>query len=305
MSRREAFDRILASLHEAMLDDSRWPATTALIDDACGIGTGGSALSVCEGEGGSVRIWARSYSRGYRRHDMEREYLENYYPHDERVPRIKNLPESRLVHIPRLYTEQELKTSLAYNEGLRRTGSQNGLNVRLEGPRGSRIVWTISNPASTSGWGSPQIEFVESLLPHVRQFVYVRQALADANALGASHGELLDATRFGVMYLDPRGRIVEANDIARDILRRGSGLSDRGGFSGRLVAERKPPIPAAPGSRPAPIRRSCRRRYHGGDAQRREASARGALDTLEGSPPRLLVAARCRARVGGGPYDPA
>ena len=35
MSQRDAFDRILASLHEAVLDDAHWLPTVALIDDAC------------------------------------------------------------------------------------------------------------------------------------------------------------------------------------------------------------------------------------------------------------------------------
>ncbi len=34
MSQNDLFDRILASLHEATLDDSHWPATAGLIDDA-------------------------------------------------------------------------------------------------------------------------------------------------------------------------------------------------------------------------------------------------------------------------------
>ena len=37
MSRENAFDRILASLHEAALDDTCWPTTSALIDEACGV----------------------------------------------------------------------------------------------------------------------------------------------------------------------------------------------------------------------------------------------------------------------------
>ena len=32
MSGHDAFERILTSLHEAMLDDVHWPTTTALID---------------------------------------------------------------------------------------------------------------------------------------------------------------------------------------------------------------------------------------------------------------------------------
>ena len=37
MSDQAAFEHILASLHDAMLDDARWPAVSVLIDEACGI----------------------------------------------------------------------------------------------------------------------------------------------------------------------------------------------------------------------------------------------------------------------------
>ena len=37
MSQRDAFDGVLASLHEAVFDDARWPAASALIDEACRI----------------------------------------------------------------------------------------------------------------------------------------------------------------------------------------------------------------------------------------------------------------------------
>ena len=40
---------------------------------------------------------------------------------------------------------------------------------------------------------------------------------------------LLDNPRVGVLHLDRRGRIIEANDRARSILRRGDGLADRDG----------------------------------------------------------------------------
>ena len=44
MSEPPAFERVLASLYDAMLDDTHWPATAALIDEACGIA--GNALMV-------------------------------------------------------------------------------------------------------------------------------------------------------------------------------------------------------------------------------------------------------------------
>ena len=47
MNNQDAFERILASLYKAMLDDAHWPATSALIDEA--IGLTGNGLMVGEG----------------------------------------------------------------------------------------------------------------------------------------------------------------------------------------------------------------------------------------------------------------
>ena len=157
-------------------------------------------------------------------------YLDLYFSRNEQVSSLAQLPDSRLVHVPSLYTEQELKTSPSYNEAAASGKYQNGLEVRLDGPDESSIIWTLSDPTERGGWQSDQIEMFENLFPHIRQFVRVRHALAGAEALGASLTELLDNTRIGVIHLNRRGRIVLANDRARALLRRGDGLSDRDGF---------------------------------------------------------------------------
>ena len=109
MSEPRAFERIMASLYDAMLDDTHWPATSALIDKACGIV--GNALLVGEGPQDDIRVlFVGLYYRGRRRTDLEREYLELYHPIDERVPRVRQLPDSHLVPIKDLYTAKELKT---------------------------------------------------------------------------------------------------------------------------------------------------------------------------------------------------
>ena len=53
---------------------------------------------------------------------LEREYFDVYYPRDERIPRLWQLPDSRLVHVKDLYTAEEMKTSPVYNEILLRAG---------------------------------------------------------------------------------------------------------------------------------------------------------------------------------------
>ena len=84
----DAFTHILASLYEAMLDDTQWPATSALIDAACGVT--GNALMVGSGPPDDVRAhFVGLYYRGERRADLEREYLSRYHPLDERVPRLR------------------------------------------------------------------------------------------------------------------------------------------------------------------------------------------------------------------------
>ena len=228
MSDQEAFERILASLYDAMLDDTHWPATSALIDEACDLT--GNALLVGEGPQDDIRVLSVGlYSRGQRQEELEREYLEVYHPIDERVPRIRQLPDSRLVHVTDLYTAEELKISPTYNEILLRAKCQNGLIVRLDGPDSSHMTWSFGDPVASDGWGSSEIAMIKKLMPHIRQFIRVRQTLVRAETRNTTVTALLDNPRIGVIHLDRRGRIMEVNDRARGILRQGDGLSDRDG----------------------------------------------------------------------------
>lgn len=229
MSQRDAFNGVLMSLNDAMLDDALWPATSALIDEACG--TRGNALFIADGTTDDAKlVFGKMYCRGQCHDEVVRDYLQLYYPHDERIPRLRRLPSNQLVHVTDLYTKQELKTSPTFNEALRRSEAQNSLNVRLDGLDGSRITWAIFDPVRPGNWESAQINMIQRLLPHVRQFVRVRQALAAADAVGASLPQLLDHTGVGVIQVDRNGMIVAANHPACGILRKGDGLWDQGGF---------------------------------------------------------------------------
>ena len=214
------------------------PATSALIDEACGIT--GNCLAVSEGPKDDMRVLTTGlYVRGQRHVEEEREYLEVYHPIDERVPRVRRLPDSRLVHVTDLYTAKELKTSPTYNEILLRSRHQNSLNVRLEVSDGSHITWCLGDPVASDGWGASQIATIRTLLPHIRQFIRVRQTLVRAEARDTSVTALLDNSRIGVLHLDRRGRILEVNDRASSILGQGDGLSDRDGvLCAREAADR-------------------------------------------------------------------
>ncbi len=230
MSERDTFERILASLHEAALDDTRWPTASALIDDALGVhGNSLAIIDVRSSEDIQVN-YLGLFLHGQQNRELEREYFEVYYPLDERVPRLRELPHSRLNHMSEFYTAEELKSSLLYNEYLPRVHGQNCINVRLDGPDDLNICWIVHDPVDGEDWTSARLDFIRRLLPHIRQYMSVRQALANAGALSASLTELLDTTGLSIIQLDPRGRIVEVNDRARDLLRTGDDLFDRSGF---------------------------------------------------------------------------
>ena len=230
MSEAEAFERILASLHESALDPARWPGAAALIDET--LGTHGSTLAC--GGGGEAELddrinfmWICHF--GQRRLDLERLWIETLYPLDARKARLRSLPFNRLFHITDLYTEEELKTSESYNALRTVAHAGNAIDVRLGGPNGSRILWEVNDPVDGNGWSSARLDSVRRLLPHIRQTVCIQQTLADAGALGATLAEMLEATGAGIVQLDVRGRIVAVNDRAREVLRAGDGLCDEGG----------------------------------------------------------------------------
>ena len=255
MNPDDAFERVLSSLYEAALDDARWPAASALIEEACG--AVGSTLWVGEGYGADERLFfARLLYRGEPRDDLAREYYEVYHPHDEGPPRHRGLPSGRLVHAPRLYTERELKTSVAYNEGWRRLRAQNALTVHLDLPDGkddSWAFWGLGDPVGGDGWESARLRLAERLLPHIQWFVLIRQALAASDALGAGLAGLLDNDRIGVVQAGARrARGGGERGGARDPAPRRRVARPRRRPGRRIAGGPRPPAPAA-GARAAGV----------------------------------------------------
>ena len=230
MSEEVLFDRVVSSLNDAMLDDTHWPQASALVDQVCA--SKGNIIVWGEGGLGSdlKTYFARCCYGGERHAEFEKEYFGVFHHMDERGPRLRRLPDSKIVSVKELYTREEKRSSVAFNEMLARSDTANCLHARLDGPGGSRIIWTAADPVDDVGWSSARVQAIGRLLPHIRQFVRVRLAFADARALGATMGQLLENTRCGIVQLDSAGRIVAVNPRALKLLRQRDGLSDANGY---------------------------------------------------------------------------
>ena len=217
MATEDGFERVLENLYKAALADVTWVSAAALINDV--IQTSGHSMTYADmGPGGEPEIHLSRFFVGTeRRDDLQHLYYRDYYWRDEAILRLCGLRDGELVRKSDLYTDQEKKTSAAYNEFLCVNETQNGLFMGIEGLDGCWTVMSFGDSTERRGWGHDQIRAIKRLVPHVRQFGRVRRAMADAEALGASLAELLENRRSGIIQLDRRGRIVEANDRARDM----------------------------------------------------------------------------------------
>ncbi|WP_420448363.1 helix-turn-helix transcriptional regulator [Candidatus Palauibacter sp.] len=226
MTVQDRFERALLSLYEAALADDPWVSAATLVNDL--IRTRGHGLVHADpGPGFEPEVlMARFFTGTERREDYEQVYVGHYLRRDEAIPRLYGLRDGELAYKSELYTEEEKKKSSVYNEFRSANKGQNGLFVVLHEPDGRAVVWSLLDSLDLGGWGHDQIRTIKRLAPHIRQFARVRHAMANAKALGASLTELLDNGRSGFIQLNRRGRILEANDRALDILLKRDGLRD-------------------------------------------------------------------------------
>ena len=217
-------------LREAELDHTVWPAASALIDETCGLRGNDLLFGRFLAEGGLDLRLRWLFLRGEPNADLEREYLD-YAPTDERLAPAAPLPCNKLVHTNGLLSDRVRRTSVTYNEYLVPNAGENCLNVRIPAKGDLQIAWSLVGPGGghPNDWTSEQVDAIRQLLPHVRQFVRVRHAISEARADGLRTTGLLDTRSIGMLLLDRRGRIVEANDRACALLAGSNGLTVREG----------------------------------------------------------------------------
>ena len=173
------YEGIVAAVQDAALDAARWPRASALIDDACAMHCNHLAVIATGGAAPEYRYgWFLSH--GAPLPELERDYVERYFPTDERVARLLMLPSGCLLHNTAVYTERERAVSATYNRFLPRWDGRNQWNVRLDGPDGLHVIWTATRLGSQGAWRRSHADLLKSLLLHVRHMVRVRHALLDA-----------------------------------------------------------------------------------------------------------------------------
>ncbi len=227
------FERVVLALHDAALDDAAWPRASALIDDACATHSNHLFAVDSRDVDGPRHLFGSRRAHGAPLEALAREYAEDFFPIDERMPRLLRLPAGSLIRNSDLYTASEQRASLTCNDFPPRHGAAQGgadqICVRLQGLDGRRIFRAATRLAAQGAWRTAHVNVLRRLPPHVRGLARTRQALAKADALAAALTAVLNAPATGALSLDRAGHVVRANDRAGELLADNRALSLRDG----------------------------------------------------------------------------
>ena len=233
----DLFERTVETLLDAAFDDARWGDAFRAMDELCGLNGGQFTALAANDDGIPDVTFAACYINGDPHEEIVADWSENYAAFSENVPRIGKLPTWRLTHNEELFTRDEKRSSLMYNEFQPKYDCRDQMAVVVdrmsdERPEDGCLFWTMAN--GEADWEPDKLKRISGLLPHIRQAVRVRQELVAAEAHAyADVSALLEHTSLGAVFLDRSGAISSSNQAARRMLDAKDGIYE---WSGDLRA---------------------------------------------------------------------
>jgi PAS domain-containing protein len=114
---------------------------------------------------------------------------------------------------------QELLESEFYRRQLQPSGVEHELGMCFGEPNGWKCLLGIMNGPGRDDFGSAEKQFFTALRPHLERALQT-YALLKRNELEKEiYRNTLDQLTIGTVILDGHGKVIESNQVARDILR--------------------------------------------------------------------------------------
>lgn len=173
---------------------------------------------------GSART-DHSYSQKYE------EYYGKINVYLDRLKRLRCMGEVRPGE--ELVPEEELVRTEYYNDYLKPQNVHYSLGVAFQFEEGLHIHLGAVRSKRAGSFGSEERALAEAIAPHVGQAVRLRARLAQERSKIRTLEEVADALPVGVVQLDAKGNVLDANRRGSEILRVGDGLRT---VDGRLDA---------------------------------------------------------------------
>lgn len=198
--------KAVAGVYEAALDTELWPQIVNGIADMIGAesthlmavetGTGTDPLGFLERQDPAAH----------------RDYMENFLPHDIRVPRLATSRVGKIIRDQDVWTPEEKLSSPLYQDYQRvhKLYEITGAQLGIEG----HLTWLGFSRKTQSPFEGAELRAIELLIPHVRQAVRISLELRARELSTLALGDMWSLSGRGVVILAPDGTIWYSNNEA-------------------------------------------------------------------------------------------
>jgi DNA-binding CsgD family transcriptional regulator len=151
-------------------------------------------------------------------------YRTLWFAKDIRVEPSIHLAVGEPIFEARLMDVQKWKGSEIYNDFLKPNDSPWFLAYFLHKSPNRIVNFSINSSCARGPFDQRDADRLKPLIPHVRRALEIKDRLELAHIRHDSVGKCLDSASFAVLILDDRGRVLEANASASELLATGDGI---------------------------------------------------------------------------------
>jgi DNA-binding CsgD family transcriptional regulator len=148
-------------------------------------------------------------------------YQEQFFALDPFV----NLPPGKVVTQQELVPDKELLASEYYLNYLKPIGLLHILGVDTVEPDGMEARLRVARRPDEAGFGSQHKSLCEQLLPHLRRAIQIHARLSRTESERDLYADAVDQLAVATLVLDERGRVLNTNAVAQQLLDNGDGLT--------------------------------------------------------------------------------
>lgn len=103
------------------------------------------------------------------------------------------------------------------------------MGVDISPPSGGIFRFRVTRPESQDGFSSADRALCDALIPHMSRALHIHSLLGHRHSMSALYAQAMGRMSIATLILDPNGRILETNQVAREMLDLGDGLKAVGG----------------------------------------------------------------------------
>ncbi|MEO8883896.1 MAG: LuxR C-terminal-related transcriptional regulator [Devosia sp.] len=226
MQHFDKIEALIETIYDAAIDPALWPGALASIAGYVG-GVASALLSKDTAQGGACAHFHFGLDPEY-----SRRYEEVYWQFDPTAT-LSRFDVDEIVSVADLMAYDDFRAGRFFREWAKPQGWVDSANALLEKSATGCTYLTVIRDKTNGVVDDEMRRRLATLIPHVRRAVAIGKVAEFRQAEASTFMDVLDGLSAGLFLLNSAGRIMHANEAARDILATGEVLWSVGG---RLVA---------------------------------------------------------------------